>query len=79
MDGWRCPVCRHVYAPTVTECSRCGNEGTATVSPFQPFTPPGVGSGGTINVDPKAVWRIWYPSGLAWVSIQDTGSERAAS
>jgi hypothetical protein len=22
-SGWRCPDCRHVYAPWVRECSRC--------------------------------------------------------
>ncbi len=22
-EGWRCPDCRHVYGPQVTECSRC--------------------------------------------------------
>ncbi len=23
MEGWVCPTCQHVYAPAVTECSRC--------------------------------------------------------
>lgn len=22
-EGWRCPDCRHVYAPSVKECARC--------------------------------------------------------
>lgn len=41
-EGWRCPICGHVYAPWVTECSRCGNnEGSINIVkyPIDPNKP----------------------------------------
>lgn len=26
--GWQCPICKHVYSPTVTQCPYCGNSDT---------------------------------------------------
>ena len=26
--GWQCPICKHVYSPTVTQCPYCGDRET---------------------------------------------------
>lgn len=41
--GWKCPVCSHVYAPSVNECSRCGDTGTVTIGSVWPSACAGCG------------------------------------
>lgn len=31
-QGWECPKCGHVYAPTVTECKHCSHDESATTT-----------------------------------------------
>lgn len=31
-QGWQCPVCKHVYSPTIPMCWYCGGNQTTTVS-----------------------------------------------
>lgn len=50
--GWQCPICKHVYSPTVTQCPYCGNSDTVasdrvaiekhdgewTINDYKPYT-----------------------------------------
>lgn len=43
-QGWQCPCCGRVYAPTTPMCFTCGGQqtvttgGTGDVPPIKPFT-----------------------------------------
>ena len=40
-QGWQCPVCKHVYNPSIPKCQYCGNvDSVATEETANPYIHP---------------------------------------
>lgn len=62
-EGWKCPQCGRVYAPSVTECGACNgsvkidypNPNSPTVAPHLPYVIPN-----TFPAEPQREWVPWF-------------------